>query len=239
MTTPYREVAKWLKGFNSLRTGRIIQTNLPTRRELKMAKHLVSIPYEREGSFRLNVSVFPFDTFSAIVSIPYEREGSFRRGGFLFLVLLTSFQFPTNGKDHSDQLPETKQTSEHTQFQFPTNGKDHSDFRLIRTARRRILVSIPYEREGSFRLYNGLGWGLCSPYVSIPYEREGSFRLTPFSTQTSRGSKHPKTKHELRGAFFCQKFNAKTPQTLINIDPNAIFQEKPHKPRQHLRSSAL
>ena len=61
--------------------------------------------------------------------------------------------------------------------------------------------------------------------VSIPYEREGAFRLTLFSTQTGRGSGYPKTKHELREAFFRQKFIPKIPQTLVNTDPNAIFQQ--------------
>ena len=38
--------------------------------------------------------------------------------------------------------------------------------------------------------------------VSIPFKREGAWKETLFSTQTGRGFKHPKTKHELRQAFF-------------------------------------
>ena len=61
--------------------------------------------------------------------------------------------------------------------------------------------------------------------VSIPYERESLSKETPFCTQLGRGSGHPKTKRELREAFFAQKFIPEIPQTLMNTDPNAIFQQ--------------
>ena len=38
--------------------------------------------------------------------------------------------------------------------------------------------------------------------------------------------RNPKTKRELRGAFLSRKFHPKSRQTPINIDPNAIFQQK-------------
>ena len=89
-------------------------------------------------------------------------------------------------------------------------------------------VSIPYERERIFRQA-----GSSSPdklklniTVSIPYERERIFRHTPFSTQTGRGSATPKTKHELRGAFFSRKYTPKIGQTLINTKPNTNFLSK-------------
>ena len=88
-------------------------------------------------------------------------------------------------------------------FPFPPNGKAHVDHDDLESIHRVLPVS-----------------------VSIPSKREGTCRLTPFSTQMSRGSGHPQTKRELRGAFFLQKFTPKTPRTLINIEPNAIFQEK-------------
>ena len=62
--------------------------------------------------------------------------------------------------------------------------------------------------------------------VSIPFKREGTCEQPLFCTQSGRGSVHPKTKRELREAFFAQKFGANIRQTLVNTDPNAIFQQK-------------
>ena len=59
--------------------------------------------------------------------------------------------------------------------------------------------------------------------VSIPFKRESVSKETLFCIQSGRSSVHPKTKHKLRGAFFNPKFVLKIPQTLMNIDPNAIF----------------
>ena len=62
--------------------------------------------------------------------------------------------------------------------------------------------------------------------VSIPFKREGTCEQPLFCTQSGRGSVHPKTKRELREAFFAQKFGANIRQTLVNTDPNAISQHK-------------
>ena len=87
-------------------------------------------------------------------------------------------------------------------FQFPTNGKAYPK-RLI-----------------SYGKLTSRGMN-----VSIPYKRESLSKETPFCTQLGRGSGHPKTKRELREAFFAQKFIPEIPQTLMNTDPNAIFQQ--------------
>ena len=85
-------------------------------------------------------------------------------------------------------------------------------------------VSIPYEREGVSKVRDLMGIYLKEyTSVSIPYEREGVSKDTPFCTQAGRGSEYPKTKRELRRAFFAQKFIPKIPRTLVNIDPNTIF----------------
>ena len=85
-----------------------------------------------------------------------------------------------------------------------------------------LFVSIPYERESISKEDRMLQQNLGNE-VSIPYERESISKETPFCTQSGRGSGYPKTKRELRGAFFTQKFIPKIPRTLVNIDPNAIF----------------
>ena len=110
--------------FNSLRTGRIIQT-FHALFLLKTAKK-VSIPYEREGSFRLPISgkvkkstVTSFNSLRTgrIIQTLPRRQGQRN---------LQKFQFPTNGKDHSD-LQSIPYLTTGSPFQFPTNGKDHSD----------------------------------------------------------------------------------------------------------------
>ena len=64
------------KSFNSLRTGRHIQTRGISRVPLHQRQR-VSIPYEREGTFR-QVCEAPLGLLCLKVSIPYEREGTFR-----------------------------------------------------------------------------------------------------------------------------------------------------------------
>ena len=163
------------------------------------------------------------------VSIPYEREGTFRldsEGDGWNIWSYGEFQFPTNGKAHSDGTLQPGDSIKIQVFQFPTNGKAHSDkmarfFSLMMA----LMVSIPYEREGTFRhlLYQACAFigisfnslrtgrhiqtkargltffrwnmsfnslrtgrhiqtdkqGLSDEdiEVSIPYEREGTFRL--------------------------------------------------------------
>ena len=87
------------------------------------------------------------------------------------------------------------------------------------------MVSIPFKREGTgeptqeeIRQYR--------KKVSIPFKREGTGEQPLFCTQSGRGTVHPKTKRELREAFFLRKFGAKIRQTLVNTDPNAIFRHK-------------
>ena len=62
------------------------------------------------------------------VSIPYEREGSFRHCVEITNNenTVTTFQFPTSGKGHSDNTVTIEYLSE-IMFQFPTSGKGHSD----------------------------------------------------------------------------------------------------------------
>ena len=64
----------------------------------------------------------------ARVSIPYEREGTFRRlnNPLDCRLRFREFQFPTNGKAHSDRGKRSP-IGARSKFQFPTNGKAHSD----------------------------------------------------------------------------------------------------------------
>ena len=111
--------------FNSLQTGRHIQTTiwlLKQRRQILfqfpsngkahsdvylkeacgLVKGMVSIPFKREGTFRLYIRVDKL--VSLIVSIPFKREGTFRPCEIpVLFISCVMFQFPSNGKAHSDK----------------------------------------------------------------------------------------------------------------------------------------
>ena len=113
------------------------------------------------------------------------------------------FQFPSNGKAHSDVKTKhlnftmrmsgfnSLQTGRHIQtqsqkstrrisagFQFPSNGKAHSDCQCLCRKRDCVLhgVSIPFKREGTFRQCNLVFVCCFYDFVSIPFKREGTFR---------------------------------------------------------------
>ena len=85
--------------FNSLQTGKCIQSADPAARE-KMGK--VSIPFKRESVFRALASGVPY--------IRYLR-----------------FQFPSNGKVYSENFLMNKVMLMGNLFQFPSNGKVYSE----------------------------------------------------------------------------------------------------------------
>ena len=136
--------------------------------------------------------------------------------------MASQFQFPSNGKAHSDSS-NTIVENTYLKFQFPSNGKAHSDSTVL--IGDTATVSFGFNSLQTGRHIQTLGSPACrdGAIVSIPFKREGTFRQTPISTHTGRGSRDPKTKHELREAFFSRKFIPKTAQTPINTQPNAIF----------------
>ena len=94
---------------------------------LKDIYSYVSIPYEPEGSFRRSFClIHPW--FIVRVSIPYEPEGSFRLGRGYRKLGGSPFQFPTNGKDHSDAIFATT-----TDAQFVESFKSLRTGRIIQT----------------------------------------------------------------------------------------------------------
>ena len=74
-------------------------------------------------------------------------------------------------------------------FQFPSNGKAHSDSERNTEEEVYMRVSIPFKREGTFRLDPD---ELVKEdlKVSIPFKREGTFRQYP-----------PKKKHVTLSSF--------------------------------------
>ena len=91
----------------------------------------VSIPYEREGAFRL----FREDMGRRKAgghSFNSLRAGrGIQTGLIVRFFSLEMFQFPTSGKGHSDKKPSTAPNFQKRKFQFPTSGKGHSDMFLM------------------------------------------------------------------------------------------------------------
>ena len=87
---------------------------------------------------------------------------------------LERFQFPSNGKAHSDWIETLNWLKENWKwFPFPSNGKAHSD--ELKMELKKIFarkVSIPFKREGTFRLFAQLKphW---SNYQVFPFPSNG------------------------------------------------------------------
>ena len=112
------------------------------------------------------------------------------------------FQFPSNGKLHSNpisvwamwelirvSIPFKRETAFKQKitsctkgwserFQFPSNGKLHSNCSLVRqSVRIRYRVSIPFKRETAFKHRTPTTWTALTQ-VSIPFKRETAFKLS-------------------------------------------------------------
>ena len=161
--------------FNSLQTGRLIRTNNPhglyghgnivfqfpsngkAHSDLKMwdRKSLSILSFNSLQTGRLIRTHGDLDNLHDIieqVSIPFKREGSFGQ------------------EKRIKSLPSTNK------FQFPSNGKAHSDVpRKPPLTQSSEWVSIPFKREGSFGPIIKTKKCSCGSEVSIPFKREGSF----------------------------------------------------------------
>ena len=140
------------QGFNSLQTGRHIQTNAE-KGILRSGDSMVSIPFKREGTFRLlSMCVLATIVTNGFNSLQTGRHIQTFKSTDSTSPYAGRFQFPSNGKAHSDTVRvsddnfqegfNSLQTGRHIQtyekkicfvrnfgsgFQFPSNGKAHSD----------------------------------------------------------------------------------------------------------------
>ena len=120
---------------------------------LAIFSHKVSSPYEPEATGRLTP---PNPPASEGVSIPYEPEATGRlcRSELCSRSSHIKFQAPTNRKPQADMKygKLINELGDMDMFQFPTNGKAHSDsHKQGCLCYSPFSVSIPYEREGTFR----------------------------------------------------------------------------------------
>ena len=186
--------------FNSLQTGNCIQTFYWCRQ--LGHSYLVSIPFKRETAFKLSFLHHSYRMLY-VVSIPFKRETAFKQMDRKTREFFEgTFQFPSNGKLHSNRnlpLPKNRlpacfnslQTGNCIQtarwkvcscartaaFQFPSNGKLHSNFSPWDGFCFLWSVSIPFKRETAFKLLRTHWELLQGAKVSIPFKRETAFKL--------------------------------------------------------------
>ena len=186
----------------------------------------VKFQFPSNGKLHSNAMLVPFFIFGTLwVSIPFKRETAFKpvlccmiyaawtsfnslqtgnciqtRKEILVMKVLITFQFPSNGKLHSNDLkrrricrrnkvsiPFKRETAfkpiaginnltGFIQFQFPSNGKLHSNCQFSFRLRLDLShVSIPFKRETAFKL-SGSGCHTKVLCVSIPFKRETAFK---------------------------------------------------------------
>ena len=121
----------------------------------KIASLKVSIPFKREGTFRHLCC--PLSKPFGSVSIPFKREGTFRQFAKKQKCAAADikFQFPSNGKAHSDFLFALTVKSENAEgFNSLQTGRHIQTLPLFLHLQKRVnmKVSIPFKREGTFRL---------------------------------------------------------------------------------------
>ena len=89
---------------------------------------------------------------------------------------LSWFQFPSNGKLHSNPCTESKDGARIHQFQFPSNGKLHSNYYGDQYVSLNMPeISIPFKRETAFKPFN-FNSKFSERRVSIPFKRETAFK---------------------------------------------------------------
>ena len=97
------------------------------------------------------------------------------------------FQFPSNGKLHSNSFACKKKGKLQFQFQFPSNGKLHSNCSPQFWSRCPSHVSIPFKRETAFKQQEVLRNTMQCSKVSIPFKRETAFKQMSGSCQRMSG----------------------------------------------------
>ena len=88
------------------------------------------------------------------VSIPYEREGTWKVITKFSGEVVDQYGFNSlrTGRDMERRLPRSRlQITQVQWFQFPTNGKGHGKPKRPQPPPLLFLVSIPYEREGTWK----------------------------------------------------------------------------------------
>ena len=91
------------------------------------------------------------------------------------------------------------------------------------TISSRMIVSIPFKRESSWKVENWTIEGNEIGNVSIPFKRESSWKEHVFSSQSPQDSAHLKTVRDHHRAFFTHTLTPKLLQTFMDTDSRAIL----------------
>ena len=163
--------------FNSLQAGNFFQTRIPGRD----VKYKWSFNSLQAGNFFQTWQFWFWLGIGIAVSIPFKRETSFKRGPKWVLPgTHDKFQFPSSGKLLSNKKIRLWNLMGIVTLQFPSSGKLLSN-KKIRLWNLMGIVTFQFPSSGKL---------LSNPYFSDP--------VWPWLHT-------PKTKHELRDAFFRQK----------------------------------
>ena len=148
------------------------------------------------------------------------------------------FQFPSNGKAHSDSRLWAIIWAV-ILFQFPSNGKAHSDPGM-RSEWMRCLFGFNSLQTGRhIQTKNLLFSKKRLKIVSIPFKREGTFRQTPFSTHWGRGFRTPKPNAKCTSLFFSQNLPQKARKPTCPLTQTRFFNKNGSEVRHRLCSWAI
>ena len=86
------------------------------------------------------------------------------------------FQFPSNGKLHSNIVQERSELTRKPWFQFPSNGKLHSNRQFFSNKSKSFKVSIPFKRETAFKLFDERRAAASRPVFQFPSNGETAFK---------------------------------------------------------------
>ena len=101
-----------------------------------------------------------------------------------------------------------------------------------------MRVSIPFKWESALQVACSSATRDLRIKFPFPSNRKVCSKRPHFNPMGSWLQK-PKTKRELRGAFFLPKFCPKIPQTCVYTEPYAIFYQKRPEPIHCLRSGTI
>ena len=164
----------------------------------------VSIPFKREGGYKVIPLAREILANSGCVSIPFKREGGYKGHAKCQRRRFILFSFNSLQTGRRIQRRENGiHTEKHLEFQFPSNGKaDTKSFWTQTNSAASVFVSIPFKREGGYKVwwynrhrlrhygFNSLQTGRriqrnvknflhCDSiraFVSIPFKREGGYK---------------------------------------------------------------
>ena len=139
----------------------------------------VSIPFKREGAWKVKKGKRHIGKRRVCVSIPFKREGAWKDLDAHIEQTELSLRFNSlqTGRSMESGATGYHGNSEETWFQFPSNGKEHGKaISIYKDPECETVVSIPFKREGAWKELKNEKRNNGSRRVSIPFKREGAWK---------------------------------------------------------------